>query len=60
MGTPFYRIIPKLDIAVDLDEQNTERLVDMLITTKKYIMEQIDVLLSIKEGTMHNLLKCSL
>ena len=39
---PFYRLSPKLDVAVDLDERNTERLVDVLITTKHYIIDQLE------------------
>ena len=47
----FYRFSPKLDVAVDLDEQNTERLVDTLIITKYYFMKQIDELCGIKKDT---------
>ena len=51
-GTPFYRLSPKLDMAVDLDEQNTETLLDMVTTARRYIMEQTDQLLDIKKHTV--------
>ena len=35
-------------MAVDLAEQDTETLVDMVTTARHYIMEQIDQLLEIK------------
>ena len=36
-------------MAVELAEQNTETVVDMVTTAKHYIMEQIDQLLKIKK-----------
>ena len=39
-------------MAVDLAEQNTETLVDMVTTARRYIMEQLDQLLDIKKCTL--------
>ena len=41
----YYRLSPHIDVAIDLDEQSCEKLVDMLIKTKLYIIQSPSKLL---------------
>ena len=39
MGVKYYRLSPHMDVTIELDEQSCEKLVDMLIKTKLYILQ---------------------
>ena len=38
-GIKYYRLSPHIDVAIELNEQSCEKLVDMLIKTKLYILQ---------------------
>ena len=48
----YYRLSPHMDMVIELDEQNCEKLVDMLIKTKLYLLQSMSkVLEDIKKYT---------
>ena len=49
-----------LQEAIDLDEKDTEKLIDMLITTRQYLTKEIDRLTSICCLTDQDFLRSSL
>ena len=44
-GIKYYRLSPHMDVTIDLDEQSCEKLVDMLIKTKLYIIQSASKIL---------------
>jgi len=44
-GIKYYRLSPHMDVAIELDEQSCEKLVDMLIKTKLYLIQSAPKLL---------------
>jgi len=51
-GARYYRLSPELDLPIQLDENNDEKLVDMLIKTKWYVQANIKWFHRIKELTV--------
>ena len=48
----YYRLSPHMDMTIELDEQSCEKLVDMLIKTKLYLLQSMSkVLEDIKKYT---------
>ena len=47
----FYRLSPKLDIKIEIDEKNDEKLVDMLVTTRLYVQKEMRQFKCIKRDT---------
>ena len=48
----YYRLSPELDLPIQLDESNDEKLVDMLIKTKWYVQANIEWFHRITEHTV--------
>ena len=47
----FYRLSPKLDIKIEIDEKNDEKLVEMLVITRVYVQKQLRQFKCIKRDT---------
>ena len=52
MDAKFYRLSPHVEEMVELDEQECERLVNLLIKTKLYILQSSSVLDDISRYTV--------
>jgi len=47
----FYRLSPKLDIKIEIDEKSDDKLVDMLVTTRLYVQKEMHQFKGIKRDT---------
>lgn len=47
----FYRLSPKLDTKIEIDDKNDEKLVDMLVTTRLYVQKEMHQFRGIKRDT---------
>lgn len=50
-NSSFYRLSPKLDAKIEIDEKNDEKLIDMLVTTRLYVQREMHQFNGIKRDT---------